>query len=916
MTSASKWIWCSQSDPAAYNQTAFFQKEFKSDQNAKARLRIVADSRYRVYLNGKWLNDGPARAYPDHLQYDEIDITPALKQGLNRLKIIVRYFGVGTFHQIPQQAGLRAEIRLGDQTIGTDAGWLAAPAPAWKQWSPKVSIQMEPVEEYDARLETAPDWAPAIELGRQGKITPRNTGLLTKIPRRFKKDPQPMLIRKEPAHHCVPVTRLAHGSLIEADYYTSRPVILASVLTVRKKKQFDLSSASWCVAINGRLLKTGRITLPPGRHTALFFCTEFYGHQKEVPAPFYSLSHASWGTWDAFVAEDFLLHQDTRHWVWFEADNRPVNETRQRWLSEIEILSKVWKNATDPVPTLGKKIDRPAEQIFLNDFSAQFAARKPLRPAPRLLRNKTILPSSKGDVELCYDLGVQSCGYFDFSIQSEAGVIIDFHAVEQICPDGTVQHTMPINRNGLRYITKKGTNRFTSLKRRAGRYLFVTLRNQKSPVTIRSIRIIESTAPVTAVQPFRCSDSALNRIWDISERTLRLCMEDTFTDCPLYEQTLWIGDARNEALYAYTTYGNEDVSARGLELGAQSLEQFPMVGCQVPSSWDCLLPAWSFLWGIHVWEHYFYSGDKRLLRKLWPAVLKNLEGIESYMNRQGLFSARMWNLLDWAPIDRRSETVLHNSMLLVGALKAAEQCVEVLKDQPTHETLQRRRNRLIKAVNRCWDEQKNCYPDALDHEGRPKEKICQHTSMLALIHDIAGPSRRAAALKNVLKPPRGMTTVGSPFAMQFLYEALEKEKEFDALTDSIRSRFSPMLEAGASTVWEMFPGSSFDTGDFPTRSHCHAWSASPLYFLNRVILGIRQTEPGGKAFEISPWVNGLQYARGESATPRGPVSVDWKKIRQQLLIKITAPKGIRIQFVPNASHPEAKTVVQINRQSV
>ena len=38
-----------------------------------------------------------------------------------------------------------------------------------------------------------------------------------------------------------------------------------------------------------------------------------------------------------------------------------------------------------------------------------------------------------------------------------------------------MQHTGD-NHNGLRYITRAGLNRFTSLKRRAGRYLFLTLR--------------------------------------------------------------------------------------------------------------------------------------------------------------------------------------------------------------------------------------------------------------------------------------------------------------------------------------------------------------------------------------------------------------------------------------------------------
>ena len=39
----------------------------------------------------------------------------------------------------------------------------------------------------------------------------------------------------------------------------------------------------------------------------------------------------------------------------------------------------------------------------------------------------------------------------------------------------------------MRYVTKQGSNRYISLKRRAGRFLFVTIRDAQTPVTIRRI---------------------------------------------------------------------------------------------------------------------------------------------------------------------------------------------------------------------------------------------------------------------------------------------------------------------------------------------------------------------------------------------------------------------------------------------
>ena len=110
-----------------------------------------------------------------------------------------------------------------------------------------------------------------------------------------------------------------------------------------------------------------------------------------------------------------------------------------------------------------------------------------------------------------------------------------------------------------------------------------------------------------------------------------------------------------------------------------------------------------------------------------------------------------------------------------------------------------------------------------------------------------------------------------------------------------------MIDAGASTVWEMFAGSQFDTRGFPTRSHCHAWASSPISFLNSIVLGIRQTQAGGQAFEISPWLGDLTSASGAMATPKGPVRVAWKLKKGQLQVNVSAPGGVAVVFKENDS---------------
>jgi alpha-L-rhamnosidase len=912
-----KWIWCVQNDVRDYNQTVLFKKEFELKKTGQASLRITADSRYRVYINGKWVHDGPGRAYPDHFQYDTHDVGDLLKKGKNRIEVIVRYFGIGTFHQIPQQGGLLAQLDTAEGPVATDESWLASPSCAWQQWTPKISIQMEPVEEFDARLARLFDWQPAVEAKRPGRLSARQVGLLTKKPVRPEELRSATIVKRTAPHHTVPVAQIAHPGLIEANGTLTRPVVLASELKVRKKQTFDFSekgtkedfanpdSKNWIVAVNGQILKSGKVTLPPGSHQVFFFCTSFTGHQKDLAFPWLNMTGGQWGRWQVAVFEKFLFADNDR--LWFSFPNKQVETLRRKWMKKIEALAAAEELPQETLRPV------PEEQLFMSDFVAEFADRVPLGSADRLFDGKVVKPSRQGDVELCFDLGGQVCGYFDFSIKADDGVIVDINAIEFIRKDGVLQHVHKWNRNGLRYVAKSGSNRFTSLKRRSGRYLFVTLRNQKTPVEIKQLRVIESTAPVQTPASFQCNDTMLNKAWQMSERTLQLCMEDTFTDCPLFEQTLWIGDARNEALYAAAAYANFDVSARSLELGAQSLEQFPIVGCQVPSSWDCILPAWSFLWGMQVWEHYFHSGDRRFLKKLWPAVQQNIDGALGLLNADGLFSGEFWNLIEWAPIDEAQPIVLHNNMLLVGALRAAEHCAEALNDSKVRKTFETARNKLTRAINATWNDQKSSYPDSIRKTGKPSPKICQHTSMFPVMFDMIPKGKMEILRRNLLHPPANMTKVSAPFAMQFMYEALETLDEPDAILASIRQGFQPMVDAGADTVWETFAGSTCSPEGFPTRSHCHAWSSSPIWFLNRIVLGIRQTEAGGRAFEISPWLGDLKNARGATATPKGRVGVNWKISGGSLDVNISVPKGVKAVFKPNASHEGLDATVQIEQ---
>ena len=63
----------------------------------------------------------------------------------------------------------------------------------------------------------------------------------------------------------------------------------------------------------------------------------------------------------------------------------------------------------------------------------------------------------------------------------------------------------------------------------------------------------------------------------------------------------------------------------------------------------------------------------------------------------------------------------------------------------------------------------------------------------------------------------------------------------------------------------------------PTRSDCHAWSASPLYEFLSITCGIRPAEPGFRSVRIEPFLGDLTTVDGRMPHPLGEIAVQVQK---------------------------------------
>lgn len=149
-----------------------------------AEARVVADSRYILWVNGQEVSRGPVRGDPSKLHYDALDLAPLLRPGENTLAIHARYYAAATPWWLParpaiglgRRGAVAFELDLGDgRWLGSDASWRSRRGDAWRPLA-RGGVSAVPKEDVDgAKLPVGwhgvgfddsdeSGWAPAVEI--------------------------------------------------------------------------------------------------------------------------------------------------------------------------------------------------------------------------------------------------------------------------------------------------------------------------------------------------------------------------------------------------------------------------------------------------------------------------------------------------------------------------------------------------------------------------------------------------------------------------------------------------------------------------------------------------------------------------------------------------------------------------------
>ena len=392
----------------------------------------------------------------------------------------------------------------------------------------------------------------------------------------------------------------------------------------------------------------------------------------------------------------------------------------------------------------------------------------------------------------------------------------------------------------------------------------------------------ETGYPVKIKEDHDFSDEIDNKLWEISLRTLKRCMQDTFIDCPYYEQLQYAMDTYLQSLYAYQVTVDDRLQRRAIRDFALSVNADGLTQSRTPSALKQFIPSFALFYIMMVLEHFERFGEKQLLTENMPSILSVVNWYIKHSNENGMVEkSEYWHFIDWTkgfkagvPPYEEGTTLGIESLMFCYVLRRLGNAVKNTEFSGLADVFLKRAGRIQEyADSRYYSEEVGAY--ALTET---KAAFCQHMQIWAVLSGIAVDERA----RNIMLKSFEFKEAQVSFAFSwFLFRALEKTNLY-FLREDMLNRLRKLPANNCTTVPE--------TPDNP-RSECHGWSAVVLYEFAVMDLGVRKV---GNKIVIKPYTNGRKAARGTVVTPLGDVYVEWVKRNGKIELDYKAPVGVEV----------------------
>jgi hypothetical protein len=493
------------------------------------------------------------------------------------------------------------------------------------------------------------------------------------------------------------------------------------------------------------------------------------------------------------------------------------------------------------------------------------------------------------------DRGHLTCAYPELVVSGGRGAVITLAHAESLYrgrDKGNREETEGKEMRGYEDVFRPdgGQQRlFRPLWWRTYRYLQIDVKTAAESLVLEDIRGLFTAYPFTMRARFESDDAAVNRVWEVGWRTLRLSAHEHYTDSPYYEQLQYIGDTRMTALISLYTSGDDRLVRNAIQLFDDSRTPDGLTQSRYPSFLPQYIPPYSLLWIGMLHDHWRYRGDEGFVRQFLPGARGVLTWFEARLSPSGLLGPlEWWNFVDWVPewpagvppLDADGQSSIL-SLQFAAALREAADLESAFGIPERAEHYRALRERIINAVrHRCLAERRRLITDTPS-----KKNFSQHANILAVLEDAIPAVDQSIVMKTVLTD--STLSQATFYFRYYLHRALKKAGLGDEYVNQLEP-WRQMLALGLTT-WAENPE--------PSRSDCHAWSAHPNFDLLATVAGIEPAAPGFREVLIEPHLGPLTRVTASLPRAQGDIKVAYQRKGEGLIADVTLPENLTGSFV-------------------
>lgn len=589
------------------------------------------------------------------------------------------------------------------------------------------------------------------------------------------------------------------------------------------------------------------------------------------------------------------------------------------------VTDGAWKLADSPITDwmyFGEHYDARLEQPGWSsaEFDDSAWASAPVQPAPTRAIVSATVPAvvvtdtwapvhstSLSPATTVYDFGRMTAGWGRIAVRGTAGTRLEIAYGQQLNADGTVALALPWGtkdpalRQHVDFYTLKGGGDETwepKFTRHGFQFAQVTVLEGTLEHSVIEAR--ECHTPVASTGTFECASPLVNRLHENHRRSLLLNHWGFPTDTSHRDRQGWTADTHcymDSALLNFADlehlYHDWLRTLRDCQQADGGLPAFAPQTFGFPAMND---PSWGGMIVLIPWKLYHYTGKLSYLSDSYPAMARWMDLMDQTIAGTGnLYNG--FSFGDHGPpgaensgtMDIRNiegPDVTRNAHLYHEA-RVLARIARQLRKGAAARRYDAMAERILLAFNAA-------YFHAADNEYRtPTQTGYRQTSnLLPLAFDMVPDGHRDAVFAKLVADIEGRGThlntgaIGTKLILPVLTRFGRADLAYALLTQTEYPSWGYWVKQGATTSWEVWRVKGVDqTMDHPFLGTFDEW-------LYQGLGGIEAATPGYDTIRLAPlFPADLGHLAAAVETPRGAVSVAWRREGGKVLLDIALPAG-------------------------